>query len=469
MNDQRAVNGLLYVVGLGPGSAGLLTPDAVVAIDSSDTVVGYHGYLELIRDKIADKVIIGRDLGDEIDRAGVALDLAETGHTVALVSGGDAGIYGMGGVACELASARRSTARIVSVPGVTAASAAASLLGAPLAHDWASISLSDGLTPWTTIVGRVEHAARADLVLVFYNPASRRRKWQLSAIARVLLQFRPSSTPVGLVENAYRPSQRIEVIRLDGLEEQDVSMFTTVIVGSSRTFLDRGRMVTPRIYAAKVERSPAPAIDASRQAPGAEIMMESLAMIDRELGPLPAEPAERAVVLRMIHATADFDFAANIRIGPGALAAVLAAFKQGAHLLTDVQMLRSGIHRDLASAVGVHTVCAVDDCDTLNLAASEGITRSAAALRLMARRFTDAAVVAIGNAPTALNEAVRLIELEKWRPACVIGIPVGFIGVEDAKRRLMEQAAVPFITSVGRKGGTAATAAAVNALLELAR
>ncbi len=454
------------MVGLGPGSPGQMTPEAAEAIGSADAVVGYRGYLDLISDLVADKEIFGRELGEEVERARLALDLAEGGRTVALVSSGDAGVYGMGGVAFELASGRPGAAEIVVVPGVTAATSAAARLGAPLAHDWACISLSDLLTPWDAIVRRVEAAASADFVMAFYNPRSRARDWQLAAVVGILLRHRDPSTPVGLVENAYRPGERVEVIRLDGLATADVSMFTTVIVGSSRTFVSRGRMITPRIYAAKA--GPTEVGRPPRNGPGDRIMAESLAIIDRELGPEPVDPAERSVVLRMIHASADLDFAANVRFGPGAIASAVGALRTGAPVLTDVEMLRAGIRGDLAGPLGVSVLCALGDPEAGRIAAEGGLTRSAAGIRRGAARVGDGAVVAIGNAPTAVDEALRLVEVEGWRPRCIVGIPVGFVGVEDAKRRLVGQGRVPYLTSLGRKGGTAVAAGAINALLALA-
>src|SRR5215210_4867481 len=163
-SDDRGP-GTLFVVGLGPGPPGLLTPDASAAIDAAETVVGYRGYLDLIAPRLEGKTVVGRELGEEVERARLALELAEGGRTVALVSSGDAGIYGMGGVAWELAAGREARAEIVNVPGVTAATSAAARLGAPLAHDWACLSLSDLLTPWEVIVRRVEAAARADFAL----------------------------------------------------------------------------------------------------------------------------------------------------------------------------------------------------------------------------------------------------------------------------------------------------------------
>ncbi len=325
MNDDRPTRGVLYVVGLGPGSDGLLTPDAAKALEEADTVVGYRGYLDPIAPRLAGKAVVGRELGQEVERAREALRLAERGHSVALVSSGDAGVYGMGGVACELAAREGTTAEVVIVPGVTAACSAAALLGAPLAHDWACVSLSDLLTPWDVILRRVEAAARADFVLVLYNPASRSRTHQLATVASRLLALRAASTPVGLVENAYREGQRVEVVPLSDLAlgRARVNMFTTVVVGSSRTFASRGTMVTPRIYEAKAGTVPDNAPESSGPARGDRIMEESLAIVEREMGPRPADPAERAVVRRVIHASADFDFAGTMRFGPGAIEAAV--------------------------------------------------------------------------------------------------------------------------------------------------
>jgi precorrin-3B C17-methyltransferase len=473
MNVDAHAPGILFVVGLGPGSPGLLTPDAAAAIAAAETVVGYHGYLALIEDRLAGKAIVGRELGEEVERARTALRLADEGQVVALVSSGDAGIYGMGGVACELAAREQSAAEVVLVPGVTAACAAAARLGAPLAHDWACISLSDLLTPWDVIVRRVEAAARADFVMVLYNPASRTRRQQLTRVAERLLAFRPGDTPVGLVENAYRPGERVEIISLRDLAEgrTEVTMFTILIVGSSRTFVADRKMITPRIYAAKTED---PEVSSIARAPGqtdagARIMEQSLAIIDREMGARPADSAERAILRRVIHASADFDFLTTFRFGPCAIAGAVDALRRGAPVITDVEMLRAGIRRDLAGPLGVEVLCALNDPKTATLVqTSDSLTRSAAGIRLAAAQAADGAVVAIGNAPTALDEAVRLIEASEWRPACVIGVPVGFVGVKESKERLLALRGVPTITSVGRKGGTAVTAAVVNALLELA-
>lgn len=468
MRQAPSSRGVLYVVGLGPGAPGLLTPDAADALDAADVVVGYHGYLDLIADRLGAKERIGFALGKEVERARVALEIAESGRSVALVSSGDAGVYGMAGVALETAAAGGRSTPIEVVPGVTAAVASAARLGAPLAHDWACISLSDLLTPWKVVEKRLLAAAESDMVVVLYNPKSRGRSSQLALAARYLASGRGTNTPVGLVENASRPGERVEIVTLGDLiaDRADVTMFTTVIVGSSKTFVSGRRMITPRIYAAKTaDEDSGESVVARRNALGDAILSESFAIIERELGPSPADPSERAIVRRAIHASADFEFARALRFGPKAIYSTVTALRRGATIVTDVEMLRAGVRRDLAAPLGVKILCSLNAPETMTEGSS---TRSAAGLRRSALAVGDGAIVAIGNAPTALEEAMNLVERDAWRPACVVGIPVGFVGVEEAKRRLMEQALVPFITSPGRKGGTAVTAAVVNALLELA-
>ena len=184
-------------------------------------------------------------LGDEIQRAETALEEARAGGAAALVSSGDVGVYAMASPALELAG---DDVDVIVVPGVTAAQAAASLLGSPLGHDHCSISLSDLLTPWNIIERRVEAAALGDFVVSLYNPRSRNRDWQLGKTREMLLTHRPPDTPVGIVKDAYRPTQSITLTDLVSLRPEDVDMLTVVVIGNSQTKLVAGRMVTPRGY-----------------------------------------------------------------------------------------------------------------------------------------------------------------------------------------------------------------------------
>ena len=240
----------LYVVGIGPGGAEHITPAAAAAIAAAAVVVGYATYLELIPQLLVGKEVVSSGMMKEVERCRQALELASGGQTVALVSSGDAGVYGMAGLALELAE--DSTVEIEIVPGISAVQAAAARLGAPLMHDFAVISLSDLLTPWELIRRRLLAAAAADFVVALYNPKSKGRLTQLEEARQILLRHRPVQTPVGIVRNACRSGESVVVTDLAGLAEQAVDMLSLVIVGNSATRLDgRGRMLTPRGYAGK--------------------------------------------------------------------------------------------------------------------------------------------------------------------------------------------------------------------------
>lgn len=245
--------GQLALVGTGPGDLAQLTPAARAALAGSEVIVGYRLYLDLLGPLLDGKEIISSQLTEEVARAELAIDLARCGRRVALVSSGDAGIYGMAGLALELlhqAGWRLGDVPDVEVvPGITAAGATAALLGAPLMHDWACISLSDLLTPWAVILRRLEAVAAADFVLCLYNPRSRRRDWQLGAARDVLLRHRDARTPVGLVTNAFREGQRVHTTTLAALDPAQVDMLTTIVVGNSATIDLDGLLITPRGYA----------------------------------------------------------------------------------------------------------------------------------------------------------------------------------------------------------------------------
>ena len=238
--------GRLFLVGLGPGDDALIPPLARDALAASELVVGLEQYVERIRHLLRPGTRFSTPpLGSEVARAREALAEARAGGSVALVSSGDAGVYAMASPALELAG---EDVDVTVVPGVTAAQAAASLLGSPLGHDHCSISLSDLLTPWEVIQERVRAAAEADFVLSLYNPRSRGRDWQLGKVQEILLDHRSPDTPVGVVRDAYREGQRVTLTDLGSLRPESVDMLTVVIVGSSRTAVRAGRMVTPRGY-----------------------------------------------------------------------------------------------------------------------------------------------------------------------------------------------------------------------------
>ena len=247
----RTMPGRLTVVGLGPGALEDLTERGRQALQTAEVVVGYHSYLDQVRPWLGPKAYHGSPIGDEIERCALALTLARSGCRVALVSSGDAGIYGMAGPVLELLAAAEATLDPVAVeviPGVSAANAAAALLGAPLMSDFAVISLSDLLTPWELIKRRLDAVGAADLVVALYNPASARRRDHLARAQQILLRYRPAETPVGLVRNASRPGQVVTVTDLEHLLDHSVDMLTVVIVGNCATIRVGDRLVTRRGY-----------------------------------------------------------------------------------------------------------------------------------------------------------------------------------------------------------------------------
>ncbi|MEV8403268.1 precorrin-3B C(17)-methyltransferase [Streptomyces niveus] len=243
---RRAPRGRLAVVGLGPGARDLVTPRAVAELRRASVLVGLDQYVDQIRDLLRPGTrVIESGLGREEERARTAVAEARAGHAVALIGSGDAGVYAMASPALAEAA---DDIEVVGVPGVTAALAAAAILGAPLGHDHVSISLSDLHTPWEVIERRVRAAAEADIVVTFYNPRSRGRDWQLPKALALLAEHRTATTPVGVVRNASRPDGTSHLTTLARIDPTTVDMMTVVTVGNTATREIAGRMVTPRGY-----------------------------------------------------------------------------------------------------------------------------------------------------------------------------------------------------------------------------
>jgi precorrin-3B C17-methyltransferase len=255
MTDTTARKGILYIVGIGPGSKDHCTPAALAAIADAELVVGYTTYISLVRHLLEGKEVFRTGMTEEIGRARAAVERARDGAKVALISSGDAGIYGMAGLVFEVLRTmnwkRDDSPELRIIPGVTAISSCASLLGAPLVHDFCSISLSDLLTPWSVIARRIEAAAQADFVIGLYNPASGRRTRQIVEAHAIISRYREGKTPVGLVKSGYRKMQKVILSDLDHFLDYEIGMLTTVLIGSTNTFAFEGYMVTPRGYTNK--------------------------------------------------------------------------------------------------------------------------------------------------------------------------------------------------------------------------
>jgi precorrin-3B C17-methyltransferase len=247
--------GTLSIVGIGPGASDHTTPAALQAIKDADLIVGYTTYIRLVRELIAGKEVVKTGMTEEIGRARAAVERARDGARVAIISSGDAGVYGMAGlvfqVLQEIGWRRGDSPELCLIPGMTALNSTGSLVGAPLGHDFCAISLSDLLTPWSVITRRIEAAASADFVIGLYNPASGRRTRQIVEAQEIIRRHRAGTTPVALVKSAYRKLQQVELSDVDHFLEFEIGMLTTVLVGSSNTFVYEGYMITPRGYTNK--------------------------------------------------------------------------------------------------------------------------------------------------------------------------------------------------------------------------
>lgn len=242
------MKGKLTVVGFGPGSKDDMTFRAAKSIEAADVVTGYTTYVDILREYFPEKQFKATGMMKEVDRCRSAIEDALSGKNVAMVSSGDSGIYGMAGIVYQLIEEMKADIDIEVVPGVTAASSAASVLGAPLMHDMAIISLSDLMTPLDLIMKRVDCAGQADMIVCLYNPRSKTRKDYLSQAAGILMKYRSPETPVGIVRNAGREGQEKTITTLGDIQYEKVDMFSIVTVGNSQTYTSNGWIITPRGY-----------------------------------------------------------------------------------------------------------------------------------------------------------------------------------------------------------------------------
>ena len=236
------------MVGIGPGNLENMSIRAVEVIKSSDCIIGYKTYINLIKELVEEKEVISSGMRSEIERATLALEKAEAGKVVSVISSGDSGVFGMAGLVLEVAQNSKQKIPVEIVPGIPSENAAAALLGAPLMHDHVTISLSDLLTPWDVIEKRVELAAEGDFVVVLYNPKSSERKWQIEKTIEIMLSKKSSDTPVGIVKSAMRKKQNVIITNLGEALEHPIDMTTILIIGNSTTFVYDNYMVTKRGY-----------------------------------------------------------------------------------------------------------------------------------------------------------------------------------------------------------------------------
>lgn len=249
MDDCQA-NAKLWVVGIGPGNIEEMSLKAYQILRQVDVIIGYKRYIELIKSILSsNQELISNGMRGEIERVEKALTLTNSGKQVAIISSGDSGIYGMAGLVLESKQKKGFDFRVEVIPGITAASAAAASLGAPLMHDFAFISLSDLLTPWLVIQNRLEAAARADFAIALYNPKSKERSAHLKKAQTILLKYKKPDTPVGIVRNACRGKEEKSLTTLGQLSDHEkIDMLTIILIGNSQTFIKDGLMITPRGY-----------------------------------------------------------------------------------------------------------------------------------------------------------------------------------------------------------------------------
>lgn len=451
--------GHIIVAGIGPGSPEDITPAVIQAVKNSDAVIGYKYYFQFIEPYLKPGTeCIDTGMKREKARARQAFELAEQGKTVCVISSGDAGIYGMAPLVYEMKRERASRVEIEVLPGISAFQKAASLLGAPIGHDFCVISLSDLMTPWERIEKRIRAAAMADFVTAVYNPKSEGRYWQLYRLKEIFLEERAPETPVGFVRQAGREEEAVTVTTLEEFDPEQVDMFTVVLMGNSQSYRWEGKLITPRGYYRET------ATDAVGV--GQEIMINSFRTIEKELKNKDIPLDRKWALLHAIHTTADFDMENLLRTDPQAVEILHRQLSEGKvrTLVTDVTMAASGIRKGALERMGIEVKCYLGDERAVALAKEKGITRTQAGIRIAVEEHPEALYI-FGNAPTALMELCDLIRKDKARPCGIIAAPVGFVHVCESKHMVKPFSHIPKLIVEGRKGGSNLAATLVNAIL----
>lgn len=444
----------IIVAGIGPGSEEDITPAVLQAIKESDVIVGYKYYFRFIEPYLMPGTqCVDTGMKKERERAAEAFRLAEEGHSVCVISSGDAGIYGMTPLIYEMKRESGSDVEVIALPGISAFQKAASILGAPIGHDLCIISLSDLMTLWALIEKRIKAAAMADFVTAIYNPKSNGRYWQLHRLKELFLQERSPETIVGYVRQAGRPEQEAVVTTLKEFDPEQVDMFTVVLIGNSQSYEWNGAFITPRGYYREA--------DAASDKVGAAIMNDSFRTIRSELKNPDMPTWKLWPMLHAIHTTADFSMEDVLLVDENATATLYEKVRKGElkHIVTDVSMVQSGIRKGALERLGISVHCYINE-----VASEPGITRSQACMRKAAEEYPDA-LFAIGNAPTALLELCDLVRKGKAHPAGIIAAPVGFVHVCESKHAAKTLTGIPKIIVDGRKGGSNLAATLVNSIL----
>ncbi len=451
----------ITVIGIGPGNVGDMTSRAIDALRHADIVVGYKYYIPFISPLLkVDVEIVQNGMKQEQSRIQKAVEIAESGRDVCVISSGDAGIYGMAPLVYEMLQERGSDNILVEViPGISAFQKAASLLGAPVGHDFCVISLSDLMTPWSLIEKRIKAAVDGDFVTAVYNPKSTGRYWQLHRLKELFMAERQHHTPVGYVRQAGREDEYVKVTTLRDFDPEEIDMFTVIIIGNSQSYVWKDLITTPRGYYRSSSSE-------SESAPGQSIMIESFRTIESEMAN-PDIPLDlKWPVLHAIHTTADFDMEKIVKADNQAVIQVYRSLTEGGvrTIVTDVTMAASGIRKGALKRLGIDVKCYLNDPETSELAKEKCITRTQAGIRRAVEEHPDALYV-FGNAPTALMELCSLIRRNKAKPCGIVAAPVGFVHVCESKHMVKPFHSIPKIIVEGRKGGSNLAATLVNSIL----
>lgn len=446
----------ISVTGIGPGNTNLIPPLAGQVIQQADVIIGYTYYINFIAHLLSEnQEIISKPIGDERERAVLALEKAAENRHVVVISSGDAGIYAMASLVYEEASRKNFQGQLETIPGISAFVAAAARLGAPTGHDFCCISLSDRLTPWNTIETRIKGAAAGDFVTALYNPKSEKRYWQLERLQTLYLKYRNPDTPVAIVRQVFRSDEEITITTLQALKPGQVDMFSLILIGNAQTYRFRNYLITPRGYHQHQSMES-----------GALIQQNSFVHILENLSNRHKPKDELWGILRCIHSTGDFAYESCFESSPGAISQWAAQLQKGIPVVTDVEMVRAGISKKLLQKYNNPVYCYLNEPDIADIAAEQNTTRSKVAIERAMTKHPDALFV-IGNAPTALNAIADAIKINNFLPAGVIGVPVGFVNVKESKFRLKACREVPFVLTEGNRGGSNVAAALVNAALSL--
>ncbi|MEM4472426.1 MAG: precorrin-3B C(17)-methyltransferase [Archaeoglobaceae archaeon] len=434
--SQLRSRGKLYVVGIGAGKE-LITIKALKALEESEYVVGYEKYVKEISEFLKGKKVITTGMREEMRRVEIAVELAKE-SVVSLVSGGDPAIYGILPFLYEFLIKNDIELDVEVIPGVSASNAATALLGCPISGDHVVISLSDLLIPWSVIETRLTYALRGDFVIAIYNPSSSARRENLVK-ALNLISAERGDVQIGVVRNAFRDDQSVQIVRLSNLLKNldIVDMNTILIIPNSETIVEKGKMFTPRKFRA---------IKMGGMTKRAVEIVETSSEILKRI--VPGDTLKDEILRRCIATTGDPNIKEFIRF-KGDPEEGVDAIRKGSRIIVDVKMVKVGLR--------MNSICAMD------FAGNED-TRVSSGFKSM-EKLVEGSVIGIGNSPSA---AMAVYEIAKrYKPRFIVATPVGFVNAREAKE-MIASLDVPSITTVGTRGGSNICVAILNCLIEYA-